>query len=77
MKKKLIVVQKEDDPIPAEVIAQAIIDIGDSMKKLSETRLKRSAIVALIHDKSKINKTVIEIVLNNLEQLEDTWLKTK
>lgn len=68
---------KQDDaaPVAAEVIAQAIIDIADGMKAMNNSRLKRRAIVALIHDQSKINKGTIEIVLNNLEALRADWCK--
>jgi thiamine monophosphate kinase len=66
-------VQQPEPPIPAEVMAQAIIDISDGMKKLSNSGLKRKAVVALIHDQSKISKRHIEIVLNNLECLRQDW----
>lgn len=66
-----------DDEIPAEVIAQAIVDIAAGMKKLNGTRLTRKAIVTLLHASSGVNKGTIEIVLNNLELLERTWLKPR
>jgi hypothetical protein len=70
---KITVKQQPDEPVAAEVIARAIIDISDSMKKLSTSGLKRKAVVALIHDHSGIRKGDIEIVLNNLEALRETW----
>jgi AAA+ superfamily predicted ATPase len=71
---KTIVKQQDGStPIPAEVIAQALIDISEGMKKLSNGGLKRKAIVALVHDQSKISKRDIEIVLNNLESLRADW----
>jgi hypothetical protein len=70
---KVTVRQQPDEPIAVEVIARAIIDISDAMKKLSTSGLKRRAIVALIHDHSGIGKRDIEIVLNNLESLRETW----
>jgi len=66
-------VQQNEQPVPAEIMAQAIISISDSMKKLNNSGLKRKAIVALIHDQSKISKRHIEIVLNNLESLRQDW----
>ena len=63
--------------VPAEVIATAIAEIAEAMKKLSSTRLQREAIVALIHDTSGIAKKTIRIVLNNLQCLETDWLKPK
>jgi len=66
--------QNSDQPVAAEVIAEAIIGISESMKRLTASGLKRKAIVALVHDHSGIGKRDIEIVLNNLESLRETWL---
>jgi hypothetical protein len=71
--RKVVIKQQPDDPVATEVIARAIIDISDSMKRLSTSGLKRKAIVALVHDTSGIRKGDIEIVLNNLEALRETW----
>jgi len=70
---KITVKQKNEAPVAAEVLATAIIDISDAMKKLNASGLKRRALVALIHDQSKIGKREIEIVLNNLESLRQDW----
>lgn len=72
---KDVIITQTDEEIPAEIIAQSIVDLAEGMKKLNSTRLTRRAIVLLIHDQSKVGKRDIEIVLNNLEQLEDLWLK--
>lgn len=78
MKKvKLVVKQEEENAVPTEVMASAIIDISRGVKKLLHGRLNREAVVALIKDKSRIDKRVIELVLNNLEQLEETWTRKK
>lgn len=61
--------------VPAEIIATAIVKIAEAMKSLNQTRLSRRAIVTLIHAESKIARRDIEIVMNNLEALETTWLK--
>lgn len=75
---KIKVIQKENEPeVPAEIIAQSIVEISKAMKVISQTRLSREAIIALIHDHSKVSKGVIKIVLNNLEHLENFWLKKK
>jgi hypothetical protein len=66
--------EKELD-ISAKEIMDSIVEISNAMQKLNNTRLKREAIVTLIHDKSGIAKKTINIVLDNLEQLEDSWLK--
>lgn len=74
--KKVKVIQTEKE-VPFEIIAQSIVDINKSMKTLEQSRLTRKAVVSLIHDNSKLPKRTIEIVLNNLESLEVTWLKKK
>lgn len=74
---KINVTQKETDPVPVEILAESIVEISKAMRKINESRLTRKAIVALIHDKSNLHKTKIEIVLNNLDELENNWLKPK
>lgn len=68
---------KNDSELPAQVISDSIVEIARGMKALNSTRLTRAAIVALIHERSKVARKTIEIVLNNLDQLEETWLKKK
>lgn len=74
---KVIVKQPEPpaEPIAAEVLASAIVEIAAGMKKLDDSRLKRDAIVTLIARTSGLPRQHIEVVMNNLEQLEATWLK--
>lgn len=61
--------------VPAKVIATSIEEMAKAMKILSSTRLNRRAIITLIHAESKVNKGDIALVLNNLEALEQLWLK--
>ncbi len=56
-------------------LATAIQHISRSMKTLNESRLKRDTLVLLLHTKSRVAKRDIELVLNNLERLEEIWLK--
>lgn len=74
---KTIQVTQTEPEVPAEVMAEAIVKISKAMEAISKTRLTRRAIVTLIHENSKISRCQIEIVLNNLDQLEKTWLKPK
>lgn len=74
---KIVQPQPPAEQIPAEVLADAIVKIADGMRALNESRLKRDAVVTLIARTSKISRSNIEIVLNNLEELERTWLKPK
>jgi hypothetical protein len=72
-----IVPGADDEPLPVEIIEQSIVEIADGMKRLNSTRLTRKAIVTLLHASSGVNKGTIEIVLNNLELIEHTWLKKR
>jgi len=73
---KVNIIQKpETEEIPAEIIAQSIVEIAKAMKKMDETRLTRKAIVTLISKQSGIGAGDINVILNNLESLEEIWLK--
>jgi len=58
----------------ANEITKALLQISNSMKALNNSRLSRKALIALIHDHSKVSKKSINIVLNNLAKLEEIWL---
>lgn len=75
MKNEVHIKQQLGKEVPAEIIAQSIVEISKGMNALNSTRLTRRAIVTLIHETSKIARRDIEIVLNNLDQLEKVWLK--
>ncbi len=62
---------------PAATIANAVVEVAAAMKALNSTRLSRNAVIVLIQAKSGLPRKHIELVLNNLEQLEETWLKPK
>lgn len=72
---KIEVVQNPENKVPAKVLAQEIVNIGQAMKHLTGAKLKREAIVTLVKDRTGIHKTVIERVLSSLENLERDWLK--
>jgi hypothetical protein len=71
------ITQSETEPVAPEIMARSIEEIAKAMKTLSATRLKRDAVIILIHARSKVGKREIELVLNNLEELEQIWLKPK
>lgn len=75
MSANVTVKRNEAEPEPVEIIAQSIIDITASMKRIDASRLSRRALVALIYDESKLPKRDINVVLNNLGALESIWLK--
>lgn len=74
--KKLEIIPTEE-PLPVQIIEQAIVDIAEGMKKLNSTRLTRKALIVLIQSQSGISRQTINIVLNNLTDLENDWLKPR
>lgn len=74
-RKKIIIKQDKEDPIADHVLAKCIVEISEAMQKLLSSGLNRRAIIALIHDRSKINKSDICIILNNLEALREDYCR--
>lgn len=67
--------KKEVFEFDTQTVVEAIEGIAQAMRKLDSSRLKREAVVVLIHSHSKVPKKTIEIVLNNLNTLDERWLK--
>ena len=67
--------QKTETKIPVEIIEQGILDIAKGMRTLEATRLNRRAIVALLHDHTRVPKNVIENILDSMSSLEITYCK--
>lgn len=72
-----LIVKPGDDPSPVELIEAAIVDLAAGMRALTNSRLKRETIVMLLHDASGVGKPAIRVILNNLDHLEDTFLKPR
>ena len=71
-------IQIEKDPlneIPIKIFEQAIVDVAEAMKKLSQSRLGRNAILALIKDSSGYPKSTIGAIMDHLEAIGKTYLK--
>jgi hypothetical protein len=66
-----------DTEVPADVIAQSIVDLAAAAKKLLGTRLRRDTLILLLHDMSGVGKRDIGYVLNSLEQLEGRYVKPR
>ena len=60
-----------------EDLAVAIKKISAAMEALAYSGLNRKAIVALVHDHSKVAKKTIITVLESLEILEHIYCTTK
>lgn len=76
-KRDQVKIIQTEDPVAAEIIADSIVQIAEAVRVMENTRLTRRAIVALIHEHSKVSKGQIELVLNNLSSLESIWLKKR
>lgn len=61
------------EPIGAELIAKAIIDISAGMKKVLAAGLKYEAIVTLVAASSGVPKSQVRLVINNLDQMKETY----
>lgn len=75
--KDVNIVQSPDPvkEVPADILAQAICDIADGVKKLNSSRLKRDAVVLLLHAQCRVSQRDIKLVLNALDKLKETWVK--
>lgn len=77
-KPKIEVIRAPDkEPIPVEILEQAIVDIAAGMRRINASRLKREALVLLLHDASKVGRTQVRAVIECLDQIELRFLKPK
>ena len=74
MKPKLKVTQ-EDPPIEKEVLARAIVQISDGVKKLYESGLNKNGVVALLKDKTGHTKATITAILDGLAELKSHYCR--
>jgi hypothetical protein len=72
--RKVKVVPGDDPPAP-EVLAQAIVDISNGVKKLYNTRLTEKTLVLLISHASKVTQKDVQAVLSAMYYLDKTYLK--
>jgi 2-phospho-L-lactate guanylyltransferase (CobY/MobA/RfbA family) len=70
MKATPVVKQKADEtPVNEEVLAQSIVSISASMKKLLKSGMNRKAIIVLVQDYTKLSKSEITRVIDALDDL--------
>lgn len=67
--------KSKDNPESTEILAEAIVRIGEAMDKLNKSGLNRNAIIVLIHDATKLPKRDIRIVLDSLSRLRGWYCK--
>ncbi len=72
---KKVKIRKSDPPESKEILAEAIVNIGEAMKKLQESGLNKKAIVILLHAKTRISQKDITTVLDGLKQLKGWYCR--
>jgi hypothetical protein len=65
------------DETPSEVLAAAIVEMSQGVKRLRAGRLNERAIVLLVHASTSVAQRDIKAVLNALESLEVEYLKPR
>lgn len=74
---RVSVLQDPEKPVPFEVMASSIEQIGSALHKIEETRVSKKLVLALVKDHTGLSKAIIEKVLNSYEELEKTYLKPR
>lgn len=72
-KNPLSVKQDSEKPVGREVLATAIVRISEALHELKRSGINERAIVALVHDHSKLGKREVQIVLDSLAELRDHY----
>ncbi len=72
---RIDIIQNEEELVGVELVAQAIVEISMSMQRINNSRLKQETVIELIHAHSKVARRDIRLVLNNLSELQNIWLK--
>ena len=75
MKKQIKIVKNEDRPEPTEILAEAVIRIGENMEKLQKSGLNKRAIVSLTHDYTQVSKRNIVLVLESLAKMKSWYCR--
>lgn len=68
-------VVKGDPPESTEILAEAIVRLGDAVKKLDASGMNRKAIILLLNDATKVNKTDIAAILDAIPRLRGWYCK--
>lgn len=68
-------VTKSDPPETTEILAEAIVRIGDAVEKLNKSGLNRKAIEVLLHDATKVARRDIKIILDSLPRLRGWYCR--
>lgn len=77
MAKEVKIVQNADEPIAAEVIAEAIIRIADGMKRITASGLNRRGLMVLLAASTGMAQSHIRTVLEGLDSLRANYVSAQ
>jgi hypothetical protein len=69
------VIKNQEKPEPTEVLAEAIIRMGEAADKLKSSGLNETAIIVLLHDATKLPKRDIKLVLDSMRKLRSWYCR--
>lgn len=72
---KVKVIQNEIDPVPVEVLATSIRNIGIGMRRIEASGLERRALALLLADSSRCSMSVVLQVLRAMDTLERDFIR--
>ena len=67
--------KNEENPESKEILAEAIVRIGEGFEKLKKDGLNEEAIIILLRHHTKVGKRDIELVLNGLRRLASWYCR--
>lgn len=68
-------VKKSNPPESKEVLASAIVKMGESLDALRQSGLNEDAIIILLHHKTKVGMRDIKIIFNGLRRLKGWYCR--
>lgn len=72
---RISVKKDPEQPESKEVLAEAVVRIGEAMEALKKSGLNEQAIVVLLHHETKIPMRDIRIVFSGLRQLRGRYCR--
>ena len=69
------VIKNSEKPESTEILAEAIIRIGESFERLVKSGLNETAIIVLICDATKLPKRDVKLVLTSLRKLRGWYCR--
>lgn len=76
-KQRVNIKQNEDNPVPKDILAEAIVKMSKAVQDLKRSGLNEKAIIVLVQDITKLPKSDIRAVLNAQYQLAKDYVAIK